>query len=149
MNTLGTNTAASNLPIEESYAIALRFKSPVGVAIPKGIPVKLNGTLGEVIACTAGTDKCIGYTTTGTKGVYDDREVTVMTQFVAESLGEADGGITMGDYLICTGVNVAGDKAKVKTTTTAGHLAIGIALTTVLTTATVRYGILRTNVKIS
>lgn len=137
LTTLGDDVKVKIMK-EESYAIAHSFTCTA--AVKSGVMVKLNSA-GTVSPCTAVTDIPIGMVHTGCKAASE--RVVVLTNFSAIVEVESDGGHTCGNHLAQSGINTAGDRAKMKVAVSTNWVS-SVALSTVTTTNKGFVGILRT-----
>jgi hypothetical protein len=139
MDTLGT-TAVTILKIAESYSINRSFVA--AAAIQRGIMVRLTVT-GEVEAIADPTTRPLGLVVAGSRNAGE--RVTVQTDFSAIVRCTADGSITTGGQLSCTGVSGSGDGlAKYKTAVATNYIS-GIALEDAANGESFLVGITRTS----
>lgn len=134
MNTLGDVTAKNVMPLKGLYLLNKCFICTALVVV--GQPVKLNSN-GTISPVAAATDIPLGHVVVG-NGNDLENEVTVMTPYRAIILATADGAVTAGVRVSCTGVAAGRGKYKLAVTT---NYVVGQALTTAADTAEVVVGV--------
>lgn len=137
---LGDKARKNRLPRQESWAIALVFACAAGVSLHEGLPVTFNAD-GDLLPANDGGQFPLGIVTVGSKGFWNPKEVTVLTYFLADARGAADGAITVGDLVVCSGVDAAGFPLHKKAVS--GDYAVGIALASAAAGGETRVGITR------
>lgn len=140
MNTLG-NTPKTICKIAEAYSINLGFVS--ASVLQRGTKVKLAAN-GQVEPIAAPTDKPLGIVVSGSRKA--NEEVTVQTEFNAVIRGKADGAITTGQELSCTGIDAANEKLTEYRTAQSGDYISAIALADAADGADVEVGVLRISI---
>lgn len=137
MYTLG-NTTRSVVTKEELHLVAHTHVTTAEVS--KGAPVKLNAA-GTVSPIAAATDVVYGIVTVPGDA---NAEVTVNTQFQVIAVGVADGAITTGNLVACSGQDAGDDKLATYAAAATGNYVVGMALSDATDTNEFKVGLFRT-----
>ena len=130
------------VPVAESYAIALSFDASEDLVQGTLVKIDAAGTVSPV--ANDGSELPLGIVTRGSQSHVYEGKATVLTNFAAVLNVTASGAVAIGDKVIFESQDAATKEVAYKTTTTAGNIAAGIALSAGADGATVQIGILRT-----